>query len=501
MDPPVMGYNSVNIKINLISPCKMLPTDGLTHAMALKLRQKCEDQYEHLFLNELELMCPQKSPSLMKHKRELFTAIALLVIFVIGSAGIGIASYAVHETDGIKVTQAEIERTLDDLEEKATINSKNLFFLKEEVQKMGQTVNKLIMDINLFKEKVIEVQYLVSYLVSRLLIGRGVILHTKKLWKQKSMDGAFFEFLNFTLPCGEECPIDLGEPKKCSVDLDEHTLDMEFAVPVTNPNLTIVKADPFFLMLKEDNQTCKITYHGPENALISPEEDCVHAVDMGKETRGRIFFPHSQKCQPQISNKNEKQWFGLQNCYPSKEGDEVDYIQVKAYQNRLHIYCPGVEYTLGQTRVVKCPNKVFTLPLTATFTLNNMTYQGRTMNLVYNEKEDPLFKEKLEWHLTPIINWDSLNQTFPIFKPLDHDHWKKADSQFWTIICVGSAGFGIIGLILIWKKMRGLCQRRNPPRRKGRRTSKGDKPQGMELEPISNTTEPDQSSDEESVRG
>jgi hypothetical protein len=319
-EPPVVGFSSVNIKVNLISLCTLLPTDGLTNAAALKLQRKCEDQYESLFMDELEAMCPSKHPSLKRHRRFVFTAIGLIAIFVIASAGVGMASYAIHEIDNVKVTQAEVERTLDDLERKATVNSQNLFTLQEEVKAMGQTINKLIMDVNNFKEKAIEVQYIVSYLVSRLLIGTGVIPHTKKLWRKKEMDDSFFEFLDFTLPCGEKGPVALGEPRACSLDLDENTLNMEFTVPMINKNLTIVNADPFFLMVKENNQTCKIVYHGPENALISADEDCVHAVDMGKETRGRILFPHSQKCQKHDFLSDEKHWFGIRSCNPSKEG-------------------------------------------------------------------------------------------------------------------------------------------------------------------------------------
>ena len=60
-------------------------------------------------------------------------AIGVLVVFLIASAGVGVASYAVHEVEEVKITQRELERTLDDLEQKATLNSKNLFLLKEEV--------------------------------------------------------------------------------------------------------------------------------------------------------------------------------------------------------------------------------------------------------------------------------------------------------------------------------------------------------------------------------
>ncbi len=420
--PPVIGFNSIKLKINLVSTCQFFPTTGLTSAVASRIKNRCEDQYEDLFLNELEKMCPKKSVASLRVKRELFTAIGILIIFAIASARVGMASYAIHEKNEIKLTQLKIERTLDDLEKKATVESKDMYILQEEMKKMGKVVNKLISDVNLFKEKIFEVQYLVSYITSRLLIGRGVILETKRKWRQKAMDDTLFDFLNFTLPCGTDCPIEFGEPKGCQLNDDGQSMYLEFAAPIVNTNLTIVEADPFVLMQKESNQTCKIEYHGPQNAMISPSEDCIYAVNMERESKGRIFFPHSQKCQVHETVGSEKEWFGIQTCFPSKVGDEKSFIQLKAYQNKLYIYCPGSSYTLGGTREVKCPNRVFTLPLTSTFTLNNVTYYGKMMNLVYSEHEDPLLLEKLDWHLTPTVNWDSLNTTFPVFQPLDPDH-------------------------------------------------------------------------------
>ena len=46
--PAVIGYNSANLKINLISPCKLLRPAGMTIIVANKLKDKCEKQYEEL---------------------------------------------------------------------------------------------------------------------------------------------------------------------------------------------------------------------------------------------------------------------------------------------------------------------------------------------------------------------------------------------------------------------------------------------------------------------
>jgi oligoribonuclease (3'-5' exoribonuclease) len=66
------------------------------------------------------------------------------------------------------------------LEIKAAITSKNLAILQGEVQKLGNTLNEFIADMNEFKQKVVETKHLVSYIVFSLLVGKGVIVNTRK---------------------------------------------------------------------------------------------------------------------------------------------------------------------------------------------------------------------------------------------------------------------------------------------------------------------------------
>jgi len=484
--PAVIGYDSVNAKINLISPCVLLPLGGLSSHVAMKLRRQCVEQYEDLFLRELEIMCPRKNDvNYLRVKRELFVAIGILVIFAIASAGVGMGAYAVHQTDQLELGQMEIERTLDDLEKKVKILSEELKLLQKEIKKMAMTVNKLIMDLNEFREHSIESQFLVSYLTSRLLIGRSVIMETRRLWKRDYLDPSFFEYLNFTLPCGEKCPINYGIPKKCMFDRERESLYLDFAVPVVDEKIKIVEADPFILMVKQKGQTCKIIFDGPKNAMISPDEDCVYAVDLGTDYRGRVLFTPSHSCRNKTLGPNETTLFKMDTCTPSKEGDEKEFVQVKAYDNKFYIYCPGLEYQLEQKRVVKCPNRVFTLPLTVTFKLNNVTYKGQNINLVYNEKEDPLFFDKVEWHLTPTINWDELNKTFPVLEELDKNHWTRHNPEHWgiTAFIIGCV-LWIMGAVFVGIKIKAKLRKPTKPKRRNRSKKNKQRNANMELKQV-----------------
>ncbi|OXA45286.1 hypothetical protein Fcan01_19895 [Folsomia candida] len=421
-------------------------------------------------------------------RRVVPIVVGWIFLSVAASAGIGIGGYAIHKTDQLEVSQLEIERTLDDMERKAQITSEELIFLKGEVKKLSVTVNSLIDDTNSFKERSILVQYIVSYIISRLLVGRGVVQHTRTLWRKHKMDDSFFDFMNITLPCDANCPLEYGEFKRCSMNGDGNALTLEFAVPIVNTNLTMLQADAFFLMVKEKGRTCTATYHGPRHAIISLGEDCIYSVALGQKD---MLVP-SASCISQSRHFNDV--YKMTKCMESKEGDESDFIQVKTYNNMFHIYCPGLEFMYGSQRNVKCPNHVFKLPLTGTFTLNNITYKGQAINLVYNEKEDPLMMEKLAWHLTPSVKWDELNRTMELLTPLDENHWYRFnDTNFWIIVALIGGGFAmILGLILHTKLT--LCCRQNSDKVS---EDKIINRTGIQLRDLNNDAE----SLEESIRG
>lgn len=385
--------------------------------------------------------------------------------------------------------QLKIMRTMDDLENKVAISSVDIIFLKQEIKKIGTTVNRLTDDVNLFKEKAVEVQFITSYIVSRLVVGKGVVLETKRLWRKKKMDDQFFEFL--TLPCGSSCPLENGEFKSCVFDEEENSLYLDFLVPIVNQNLTIVEADPFFLMVREKGQICKVIYDGPQTALVSEQEDCVYST--GKDHRGQYLVTPSTSC-TKLSLYEKENGFKLDKCIPSEEGSAEAFIHVKAYNNFFYVYCPSFSFTFGMTRNVQCPLSVFKLPLSATFTLNNVTFQGQMLNLVYNEREDPLFLEKVTWHLTPLVNWDELNRTFPILSPLNSNHWGRgSDSDFWIIMMAIGCGFILMGFIILWKKSNCKCAR------KKRYTRKVHRRMNLEMKTLGVGTHDSRSTEEEVI--
>jgi len=120
-------------------------------------------------------------------------------------------------------------------------------------------------DYSELKDKQVGTNFIISYITSRFVVAKQVIREASRQWKDGKLYPCFMDFLNYTLPCGEECTITLATVKKCSFHSDLKDLYMTFDVPIVNPELKLVVADPFKLMLQTENQTCAVKYTGPLN--------------------------------------------------------------------------------------------------------------------------------------------------------------------------------------------------------------------------------------------
>jgi hypothetical protein len=49
-------------------------------------------------------------------------------------------------------------------------------------------------------------------------------------WRLNIADHKISDLFNFTLPCGEECPINLAEPRECILDVERDLVNIVFDV-------------------------------------------------------------------------------------------------------------------------------------------------------------------------------------------------------------------------------------------------------------------------------
>jgi hypothetical protein len=176
-------------------------------------------------------------------------------------------------------------------------------------------------------------------------------------------------------------------------------------------SLSILTVDPFKLLLKKQNTSCIYEYTGPRQAIFSADEDCVYSTRIEYAPVGILPLSPSLSCKPSFNEDGD--YFEPKQCMKDNENIEKELVQVKVYNNMYHIYCAGNMYTLGR-RNVTCPKRIFKLPLSATFTINNIVYRGSVLNIVYHQTEDPMFIDKVEWHLNPHVDYDTLEEKFNV---------------------------------------------------------------------------------------
>jgi len=406
--PVVIGFHAVTMNIQLVSPCTLMEMEDVEKGFAKTMIQQCNQTYEDLFKRKLLRMCPEQKHVAFRREKRFVVAVGFVLIAVVACAGVGLGSYAISETYKLETRQEEMKIAMDELQRKVFLLNEEKNFLRTELRKVTSTIDQLINDFHIFKERTVETQYLVSHLTSKLMEGKKVLQDTEKMWKLGEMNDNFFEYLNFTMDCGEECPVDLGIFHGCSSKDNEVTL--EFSVPIVNTNLTRLEADSFDLMLKKQNNTCRQKYTGPLYTVLSLQEDCIYETIM-ENPKGRIALASSLRCKNTTSFQTEESHYRTEECKASRLFDEREYIQVKIYNNMYYIYCPGSYYWIGKRRV-DCPNQVFTLPLSLTFTLNDVQYKGNVLKIVYREREDPLLLQHINWHLNPKVNWNNLTEDF-----------------------------------------------------------------------------------------
>ena len=138
--------------------------------------------------------------------------------------------------------------------------------------------------------------------------------------------------------------------------------------------------------------------------------DCVLATNLPTPSASRLVFSTFNMCRKSETIHQDEQLFEVSECKPTSSLDHLDYVQVKPYDRKYHVYCLDSLFALGNREQTKCPDEVFTVPMTSTFTINDMKYVGAVIDLVLEESLDPIFMEATKIHLTPKVNLTQLAQ-------------------------------------------------------------------------------------------
>jgi len=195
-EPVITSFYAAKVRMHLISPCSLLPTENLVSRIANIMVKQCEKAYMELYLNNLKKICSKQPAQKTGKKRFIFIA-GFILIAVIASAGVGMAGYAISQNVKLETKQEEMKVALDGLERELFIETEQSQVLRKEMRNITMNIDKMIDEFHLFREEVVETQFVISYLTGKLLDGKKMLQMTGKTWKKFEFTEDFFEYNSF----------------------------------------------------------------------------------------------------------------------------------------------------------------------------------------------------------------------------------------------------------------------------------------------------------------
>jgi hypothetical protein len=139
----------------------------------------------------------------------------------------------------------------------------------------------------------------VSNIAGRFILTRDKINDIARNWKLNIADHKILEIFNFSLPCNEECPINLAEPREFILDVERDIVNIVFDVKAVKLGVDLLKADPFIFFSRENNGTnvCLVVYKGPNSVMYDSKTDCVIPLPATTDLHNNLALaPNFETC-------------------------------------------------------------------------------------------------------------------------------------------------------------------------------------------------------------
>jgi hypothetical protein len=345
--PVTTGQSQVYLLINLVNPCEILTSDIAHHDLAANAREKCNKIYTEMFVNEVENLCPKKTFTGNIYRIE--RAIPLLIGAVWGvitlSAGLGVAGTVISALNMASI--GRIQTKLDLEKEQLEMLSSSLEWSQKQMDELRSNFNDAMgqmqvqqADQDELKNKFISTNFAISYLTTRLMMGQEILRESVRQWKQGKVYAPLMDYFNFTMPCGDDCPLYLSQAQKCELSEDGTKLYIDFSAPIINQTLQLIEADPFDLMLRRKNSTCTVRYIGNRNLLVSTTENCIYTVNVNRHFTHDLLVSPAHGCRPNTNSTEETKHFVVDHCQSQHELDYYDFVQIKPHHSQFYVYCP-----------------------------------------------------------------------------------------------------------------------------------------------------------------
>lgn len=452
-DVPVMtGHYEVHLVIKFLSPCDLLTNETLHADVLPGARKKCYDLYDDLFMGQVLLMCGRRNVTEMEFQgRRKRIIVMALVGIAVGTILVtaAVAGTALGFSIDNKRRLGELEGRLDEAERRLNAAVENVHhlnrteqLLRKDMAEFAKDLGRLDKDFTEFKQKQADTAFTISYITGRLVIGNQLIKEARRQWVRNRVYAPLLDYFNFTMPCGDQCPLEFARPRRCKMSDDGTILTLTFLAPLVNNTMVVVEADPFNIMHQTKNSTCSIRYVGPESAIVSANGTCIYSLNRQPAKWDMVFSPSMAAgvCRPPNELGTATRYFKLEKCTPKGPTDLWDYMQVKAYHGQYYIYCPGLNISLAGVPM-PCPNTTFLLPITSSFNIGEFEIQGNQVEYNHREVPDPLFSLHTNWNLQPNVN---LEEIVKELEATDNESWADdtahdphaAHTQMWMGIAI-----------------------------------------------------------------
>ncbi|RWS03246.1 retrovirus-related Pol polyprotein from transposon 297-like protein [Dinothrombium tinctorium] len=488
----VKGMKSVFMNIRYENPCHLLMNPDFVQEenrkefLAQELMSWCGNSYMNDFVKPMRKLCSRSTPNieetvLSRTKRGalMIGAIGAIVIGIVSSIGVG--SLAITRDITTRTRVENIETIQNELIDKAEALAHNEEFVKKALNTMQQSINEisstlkdLSKDYALLKRELPRTLQIVSHLTANFIMTKSVMIEATRKWKNKQFDSHLLDLFNITMPCGEECPLELFEPKSCILNENKRLVTITFDAKIVEPTAHVLRADPFTLVgFENETNFCRIEYKGPKEVVYDEALDCITLLktNMYDTDSDLILKPSKSSCREKIHPDLLPKYWAQPTCEELSSIKQENFIQVKASHGNNFIYCPTHNISVFGS-IHECPNFVFELTSNTSFSISKFTYNATQMKIHSNVKFVPEWSMRVNMQLMPRIHElniqrairkskdfiDSIETLTPIEKPaLKFQHETIAFILFGVILFLG---FAII-ILIVWRRGNRITRSRS----------------------------------------
>jgi hypothetical protein len=417
--PVITGINRILINARLSSPCDVFLDQSFIPYKNEELKNWCDNEFRISFIEPLRKFCknpyhmPKSEIVLKRQKRLAFLAVGIIAVIAIAiTTTVGLSTHAILQNKGIKeeiesiqAKQQELIERLANLEENHLRVKKIVALLQTQIEGIGSQVKGLTESLKLLQNSLPSFMIYVSNIAARLALTRDKITDISRKWKSNVVDEKILEIFNFTNPCLPDCDLRYAEPRDCSLNEEKQLVSMIFDIKNTPKDVILMEADPFTLYSIKTNSSvvCAKRYSGAKTVVYSSKSDCVVSLPTSEAAQNLVVVPNLSSCRRQMPANITAKYWKANSCENKHKLVIEDIVQIKQIADNNYIYCESFDINV-YNRSLSCPPFVFSLPVTAGFTIDALHYEAKE---VIVESEIDLItpiSQRINFHIFPQIH-------------------------------------------------------------------------------------------------